>query len=228
MKKLFRWLMYVALYVMGVSCFIIVTIMINQMIFQSIGKIAWWIHAIETILLLLMGWGLAYFINRFYQHETPDSLFKNWQIRPALFALGYVVLLLASTITYDALRKLFGLPEAIPENQRILMHVMTQIPFQLTLEAAILAPIIEEVLFRGTLYRVATEKLRQPLYFVPLSACLFALLHAWPNSLDFVIYAVMGAILAQCYLHTRQLKYSILSHIINNGIVLLLMWQAVN
>lgn len=221
MKKLIIWIIFLLVYVMGISSLVLANVLINR----ELVHVSLLIHGLEILILLLMGMGLAYFINGFYQRDAADPLLSNWQMRPTLYAVGYGLLMLGATIVYDDIRQLFGLPAGLPENQQILFNIMQETPLQLIVDAAIVAPVLEELLFRGTLYHVLAVKWRQAPYFICISAGLFAALHTLPTNLDFIIYAVMGAILAQCYLHTRQLKYAILAHTINNAITLTFMWH---
>jgi hypothetical protein len=83
----------------------------------------------------------------------------------------------------------------------------------------LIAPIVEETIFRGFLY--AGLRRRLPLFTAVLgSALLFALMH---NDLAALApIAIIGAVLALLYERTHSLLPSIVCHALNNTLVFLL------
>ena len=51
-----------------------------------------------------------------------------------------------------------------------------------------------------------------------LSAFIFGSLHSLPVHYDFLLYFAMGLVLGAAYLHTTDLKYPILIHMVNNAL----------
>lgn len=83
----------------------------------------------------------------------------------------------------------------------------------------LVAPVIEEVIFRGFVY----PGLRRRLHFFPAvvsSALLFALMHNNPQSL--IPIGLIGIVLAVLYERNRSLIPSIIAHALNNSLVFFL------
>ena len=91
-------------------------------------------------------------------------------------------------------------------------------------QAAVLAPIIEEFVFRGVLFQVFWQRTGQVWLSAFASGYLFAVIH--PQFLGGILpITVLGAILALVYAHTRSLLPCILIHALNNGLITLLLWS---
>ena len=89
-------------------------------------------------------------------------------------------------------------------------------PFLLIMFTVIMAPIVEELIFRGLLMgRVFNPDSIVGLIF---SSLLFGLIHR-PNSIGvWIVYAGMGFALGIAYRKFQKLEYCIMAHIINNSI----------
>jgi len=86
------------------------------------------------------------------------------------------------------------------------------------LTGVVLAPLVEELLFRGVLYQALRR--RMPVGSAALvSALIFALMHF--NLLLFIPLTLMGLVFALVYERSGSLIPTILVHACNNGIILL-------
>lgn len=94
-------------------------------------------------------------------------------------------------------------------------------PFVLITITVIMAPIVEELVFRGLLMgRVFNP---DSIVGLILSGLLFGLVHT-PNSMGvWIIYGGMGLVLATVYRVSKKLEYSIMAHMINNSIAVSMM-----
>lgn len=93
----------------------------------------------------------------------------------------------------------------------------------LFVQAAVLAPIIEEFVFRGVLFQVFWQRTGRVWLSAFASGYLFAVIH--PQFLGGILpITVLGAILAIVYAHTRSLLPCIVIHALNNGLITLLLW----
>ncbi|BCW96916.1 MAG: type II CAAX endopeptidase family protein [Fimbriimonadales bacterium] len=93
----------------------------------------------------------------------------------------------------------------------------------LFVQAAVLAPIIEEFVFRGVLFKVFWQRTGRVWLSAFVSGYLFAVIH--PQFLGGILpITVLGAILALVYAHTRSLLPCILIHALNNGLITLVLW----
>ena len=85
----------------------------------------------------------------------------------------------------------------------------------------VLAPIVEEIVFRGILPLKIFKGYEGWGYIV--GGLLFALFHGPTNIVSFVIYAVSSVILTLLAYRTRRLEVSIAVHMINNGLPAIVM-----
>lgn len=90
------------------------------------------------------------------------------------------------------------------------------------LGGAVAAPIGEEVFFRGFLYNALKFRFNVPVAII-VSGLLFALVHISPLAL--IVIFPMGMLLAYVYEKTQSLWVTILIHIVNNGVALILAWR---
>jgi membrane protease YdiL (CAAX protease family) len=138
-----------------------------------------------------------------------------------LMAVGFIGFALAFNWAYteyvipgvemqQSLRRLFeSIPKTLANNVMLFVTI------------AILAPLTEELLFRGLLQKSLSHRMPQ-IAAVLVAAAVFAAIH-------FDLYAfpalfVMGAVFGYLYYRTGSLKVSILLHMINNGAALILSW----
>ena len=105
-------------------------------------------------------------------------------------------------------------------NQEIIENAHMN-PFVLITVTVIMAPIVEELIFRGLLMgRVFNP---DSIVGLILSSLLFGLVHM-PNSIGvWIIYAGMGFILGTVYRKFQKLEYCIMAHMINNSIAVSMM-----
>ena len=94
-------------------------------------------------------------------------------------------------------------------------------PFVLITLTVIMAPIVEELVFRGILMgRVFNP---DSIVGLILSSLLFGLAHM-PNSIGvWIVYAGMGFVLGTLYRKCQKLEYCIMAHTINNSIAVSMM-----
>ena len=94
----------------------------------------------------------------------------------------------------------------------------------LVVMTTLLAPIFEELFFRGVLYRTLNDGLSRvapragPTAAVVLSACLFALAHG--EALQFVGLALFGVVLALVLRHSQRLLPSVITHVSFNAVAM--------
>jgi membrane protease YdiL (CAAX protease family) len=79
--------------------------------------------------------------------------------------------------------------------------------------ACVLAPIYEEMFFRGVLYRACRQRLGRPIALI-LSSVLFGILHT--NAAGFLSLTLLGGVLAVAYEYTGDIRVPILAHGIFN------------
>lgn len=107
------------------------------------------------------------------------------------------------------------------ENTALIMDITRQIPIFAVI-TAIVAPILEEIVFRkilfGTLYK------HMNFFFAGLiSALIFGFVHGEP--IHILIYASMGFVFAFLYVKTKRIIVPIIVHMAMNGITVLMQYS---
>jgi hypothetical protein len=85
---------------------------------------------------------------------------------------------------------------------------------------AVIAPVLEEVLFRGYLQTSLMHHMK-PWLAILLASAIFGAVHLQPFA--FPMLTALGAVFGYLYYITGSLKVNIILHVINNGIAYLLM-----
>lgn len=178
--------------------------------------------AISVILIIvfysLMTW-LAWWL--YHDWLRKDRLMMYGRSRlgwwgAMVIYLGIIGLLFDKTFV-GAVKMLGAANE--PTNQMLVEDLFTQIPIVMTLTTAIGAPIIEEYIFRGLLMASFPHQDRRAwqVLSVVVSSILFGFVHTgFSDILSLPFYALMGTVFAVAYAVTKDLRYPIALHAINN------------
>ena len=135
-------------------------------------------------------------------------------------SLGILGMFLISILGTALLRWLNG--EVTTANQASLIEEFKRgNGILLPIILGVLAPIVEEIIFRGILPLKIFKGYEGWGYIV--GGLLFALFHGPTNIVSFVIYAVSSVILTLLAYRTRRLEVSIAVHMINNGLPAIIM-----
>ena len=135
-------------------------------------------------------------------------------------ALGLLGMLLISVFGTVLLRWLHG--EVTTVNQASLMEEFQRGDIVLlSIMLGVLAPIAEEIIFRGIIPIKIFKGYESWGYII--GGVLFALFHGPTNIMSFVIYGGASVILTLLSYRTRRLEVSIAVHMINNGLPAILM-----
>ena len=135
-------------------------------------------------------------------------------------ALGLLGMLLISVLGTVLLRLLHG--EVTTANQASLMEEFRRgNTMLLAIMLGVLAPIAEEIIFRGIIPLKIFKGYESWGYII--GRLLFAIFHGPTNIMSFVIYGGASVILTLLAYRTRRLEVSIAVHMINNGLPAILM-----
>jgi membrane protease YdiL (CAAX protease family) len=168
-------------------------------------------NVVAIVLILL--------VVRVYYNEPLSLLgFTTKNIPKAVLygIAGYTVTVLVLTSISYPIEQRVG----IDPTQRALAEssmVPSLVPL-LLLSGAIVAPIAEEVVFRGYLYKAFRERFT-PMYAIGLNAALFSLLHFELRAALWLF--ILGVALAYVYEKTGNLVAPITLHMLNNTIAFL-------
>lgn len=108
-------------------------------------------------------------------------------------------------------------------NQQELNSVQSQSNPVFLVMVTVVAPFCEEVIFRGMFFNIFFTNQNAWNKWIGIICCgfLFGMVHTMGVTKFLVIYWFMGCILAWVYLTTKDLRYSMLTHALNNIIGLI-------
>jgi len=154
------------------------------------------------------------------RHGDPFRRLGFWEPRPLRrAALGVVGFLMVFPLMHMAwwVMVVLGPALRVPlEPQQVLVFAAGLSPLGFAfvlLNAVVVAPLAEELLFRGFLY-AALRRYAGPLGAISVSAAIFALLHDYPLGLPPLF--LLGFLLAYLYERTGSLAAPIAAHAANN------------
>lgn len=171
----------------------------------------------------LAGIGLAWWLGAKRQGGAPANFgvtkMKPWFDLPIAF-LGEIIIFVAMATYGFILLKLGGLE--LPEQPVMQLFGRSSFGFGMAvLFVAVLAPIGEEVFFRGFVYTALRRRWGVGLGIV-MSSVIFALFHVVP--LLYVPMFIIGAILAVVFEYRKSLAPNIILHGLNNLLALVVLY----
>lgn len=170
--------------------------------------------------LLLLG--ILYYVMRQSAPDTLGKIFGDWQYRPMhqLFIgfLGWCAIVPAGILSAVAMMQQSA---SDPVEQAHPIAFILQDHFVMAfILAVVLAPIMEEIVFRGFLYGYLRRNF-SILAAAPMTGIVFAILH--PQGLVALPYLFMlGTGLCLLREYNRSLIPAIFAHMVTNGLVMLL------
>ena len=113
-------------------------------------------------------------------------------------------------------------------NQDQISGLVRRNPYLYTLMATVFAPFVEEIVFRGCIYRRIEASGYKYLGFL-ISSLIFGLIHVitpllqgdWSQGIYIIVYGSLGMVMCYVYEKTDSLFCSILLHMLNNAISIL-------
>ena len=161
-----------------------------------------------------------------YLARTSSRFLDNLNLSLSTLLLGLLVFYGANELLYRVCNVLFDSRTNL--NDMTIAAQVASAPRMTVLIVVLLAPFVEEVLFRGLVFGCLKDKSRIFAYL--LSCALFALLHVWNAALSqwdlgylilMLQYLVPGLVFAWAYEHSGTLWTSILLHALVNALSLL-------
>ncbi|MDO4433805.1 MAG: CPBP family intramembrane metalloprotease [Alysiella sp.] len=187
---------------------------------------------LQTLLFMVLVVGLIWGVYVIYRNTLPEnSYFHKLGFKipfqaahlclcvpyvMVMLSLGWFHITLVEWVTGEVMEN--GLETV---NQLIIMQLVANLPmFMMVVDIVLFAPIFEELVFRGIFFHYFnTKNFGSRLTALLISAMTFAAAHTGGElNLDGLVYLGMGLTLGTVYLHTRDLRYPILVHIVNNAV----------
>lgn len=189
-------------------------------------KMTPWMAVLAVLLLQLPLLAVFYGARRFYPahyasrlNNSELSVFAAFLKAVPLFLMLLPVIWIAALIwtNFLTLLETFGVIETFEQQELITLFQKGGDPLAIGLliaMAVILAPVVEEIIFRGCIYRF----LKSQTTLVPaqiISGCVFSFMH-W-NLLSFVPLVLVGVFLARIYEKSGNLMVSMWFHAFFNA-----------
>ena len=124
--------------------------------------------------------------------------------------IGFIVIMSAKMIIGSFITQQTANDAAIEK----LFKISVNTSFMMVFMTAIAAPVVEELVFRGFLMDYFFTD--QPIFAILLSGLIFGSIHASTNFISWLMYVVMGIILAATYNKEKNLAANISLHFLNN------------
>ena len=167
-------------------------------------------HAISILISLIIILAVIGF--RMYREKLKED-FKKLNRNNILFS----VLVLLLTITLSGIINIFLKTETV-DNQKFVLDMLDKSAIFTFLSAVILAPIIEEIIFRMNIKTL----IKNETTFLIISTLIFGFLHSYFDIINGYRYYLLGLALAIVYLKTDNIVCCISTHFLNNLLGVLL------
>ena len=195
---------------------------IAQLVNTILPKTAIWsMITFQGVLLLGILW-----LARRKQHPFGRPFpWPHVAIQSTLRWLAILPILWFSSGLWQLLLKAIGHPPSLQQSLQLFVNLTvpgSKIIFLLFV--IIIAPIVEEILFRGILLPLLT-RIIGPSFALILSSIGFAAIHADAGS--FIALALFAAALSLAFARTRSLRVPIVMHMLFNGVNLLLLFALI-
>ena len=165
---------------------------------------------------------ILFFIYRKSIREEAKHFFKNfWDC----FDVGIVswtvglVIMVASNILISTL-----FDAGVAGNEQSVQSMIASLPWIMVINAGILAPIVEEIVFRKSYEHLIKNKM----IYVLVSGFIFGLAHvtgninSWVDYLFIIPYGALGCSFAFSYVKTKSILTPIMFHMIHNTVLVLI------
>lgn len=167
---------------------------------------------------------IAIIIFLIYRHNLKEE-YNNLKNRNKVIEdlirlfLVFLVVKIGSAIATSGIAFILGEEIGESENQNVIIEIAKGAPLITLISTAVLAPFVEEGIFRLGLSKLYNNKW----LFIVVSGLIFGLMHIFPTTLSVsvaliysITYVVMGVYLAYTYVKYDNIWYCILIHGLNN------------
>ena len=184
------------------------------------NRIALMLNSLIYIGVFIAFWG-------FFKQANYD--FRRYWIRNLLWMVwGFCLIFIMGGILIPSLISIFH-PVTKSANEVDLRSMLSSYPFIFTVNVIWLGPVIEELVYRATIFRTICRKSRSLAYLV--SSFLFGFQHVYKAVVfqhnysemwNIFSYMATGLILAYLYEKRKNILVPLGAHMINNGLSVLL------
>lgn len=210
------------------------TMIAGSIIYSVVNHASLWIVIGITVLGIIWTIFIMWLFRWYYHKKSYETLQHRFGLKDILInILWFIVLRITIGVFTLIMQSVFG--DNISENDKILLNQMEQLN-DLSVGSVIgllffliviifVAPFLEELLFRGIFKETIFKKLA---FLLPLiiSSAIFSSLHGSTNWISFLMYMTLGMFFYLVYNRRKNLKDSMMVHMLNNamaGIAMLVM-----
>jgi membrane protease YdiL (CAAX protease family) len=180
------------------------------------------ITIIGIIFTLLVMWLFRWY----YQKRSYEQNQYHFELRDILINIAWFIGIRLAVVIFSAIMKAIY-NKTSSANDKILMNQLKELQhINISTVIALLffliviifvAPYLEELLFRGIFKETI---FKNTAFLLPLivSSLIFSSLHASTNVISFIMYMVMGLCFYMAYNRRKNIKDSMMVHMINNAV----------
>ena len=181
-----------------------------------INQRAPWLLAATLVVLMIYWWIYRLQLKVNNPNGYNQKPHFGWR-RLGMSLLGFMLLLVWQVLAAILMKG------QVSANQTTIESIISNSNWLFNLMIALVAPIFEEIIFRGFVINTffQGESKWNKVGAILVSGLIFGLMHEPKISLYLLIYWGMGSILAAVYVYTKDLRYSMLVHILNNSLSIL-------
>ncbi|MCQ9288235.1 CPBP family intramembrane metalloprotease [Staphylococcus gallinarum] len=210
------------------------TMIAGSIIYSVVNHASLWIVIGITVLGIIWTVFMMWLFRWYYRKKSYETHQHRFRLKDILInILWFIVLRITIGVFTLIMQSVFG--DNISENDKILLNQMEQLN-DLSVGSIIgllffliviifVAPFLEELLFRGIFKETIFKK---SAFLLPLiiSSAIFSSLHGSTNWISFLMYMTLGMGFYMVYNRRKNLKDSMMVHMLNNamaGIAMLVM-----
>jgi uncharacterized protein len=184
-------------------------------------QVAYGIYGFLILLTLFLSWPII--------KESLRMAKGRWGSHLKKIPLNYTFLFASLFVVNTAISTITGVESSA--NQELVFQSFMETPGLIIFAALIMAPIVEELVFRGGLYRALRNRYSyKRAIFISMFA--FGFIHVFASLLsgdymdlwNIFTYMAMGFFFVKIYEETGSVFPAILLHFFNNAIALSIMW----
>ncbi|WP_430610088.1 CPBP family intramembrane glutamic endopeptidase [Enterococcus sp. DIV0876] len=204
-------------------CIVVGLFMLSQVSMTTFGIVKYYylevgetyipsLIAYGLIAMVLINIGLSMWIAKklnLASFRFDWSTKKNWLWIVGAFVLGRIIAIVGTSFLQANTGQQSTANDALINNLFI-----GENPLLIFLLIAVAAPVMEEIVFRGGIIGLLFEKYQ--IVGIVVSVVLFGLAHTATSWIEFVIYALIGLLMALVYVKTKRLEAAIAVHFLNN------------
>ena len=166
-----------------------------------------------------------------FENKTPILFVASIIVAVNIQVIGSDALKLNEILGLDYLQELITNTDKENDHENMILQYVMLLPnsergwFLTIIGVALIPAIGEELMFRGYLMKLFSEKFNTH-NGIALSALLFALIHF--NITNFFYYFVLGVVLGYMYYWGKNLLFPIIVHFINNALVVVVYLEIIS